>query len=72
MSHDSGFRKGSHDFAQKSGAPRKQKGRGAKAFEERMAKRFHEHEQEAKAQTLAAEDATTEAEDEDEAAADAT
>jgi hypothetical protein len=53
MSHDSGFRKGSHDFAQKSGPPKKQKGRGAKAFEDRMAKRFHEHEREVKAETAA-------------------
>lgn len=50
MSHDSGFRKGSHDFAQKSGPRDKRQDRAAKAFESRMVRRFHEHEQEVKAQ----------------------
>ena len=63
MSHDSGFRRGSRDFSRKGGPPRQKRQRGGKAFERRMAERFHEHEKEAQ-EHKADETETTEEPDE--------
>lgn len=54
MSHDSGFRKGGKDFTHNK-PPRPQKG-GRKGFEQRMARRFHDHEKDAQTEAPAAEE----------------
>ena len=44
MSHDSGFRRGGRDVARGGSSQRNRGGRSARKYEERMNKRFHEHE----------------------------
>jgi len=50
MSHDSGFRRGGHDFSHRTNPRSKSRDRGSRQFEQRMAQRFHEHEREVTAQ----------------------
>jgi hypothetical protein len=65
MSHESGFRRGGQDFGQKPGPGRRGKRRGNRTFEERMAKRFHDHEREVQAARSKDEPETEAAEEED-------
>jgi hypothetical protein len=46
MSHESGFRRGSRSFTQKGAPVPQRKPKGSRSFDQRMAKRFHEHERE--------------------------
>ena len=56
MSHEAGFRRGGRDFSHKAGPARSRKPRGGKAFEQRMAKRFHEHEKDVQARAAETDD----------------
>ena len=51
MSHESGFRRGSRSFTQKGAPIPQRKPKGSRSFDQRMAKRFHEHEREVQAET---------------------
>jgi hypothetical protein len=44
VSHDSGFRRGGRDLTNRQNPRFAARGRGSRRFEERMEKRFHEHE----------------------------
>ena len=69
MSHEAGFRRGSRDFSHKSGPARQAKQRGRRNYEDRMAKRFREHEKDIRTKAEEAEEAEETAEAEEDAEA---
>lgn len=47
MSHDSGFRRGGSDFTHAPRGDRRGTNKRSRKYEQRMSKRFHDHEREA-------------------------